>query len=125
MRQDATDFAIQDADQLGAARHGDSEQLFRCQTKRVLLVHRRDIIEPVEIRDRLQIGLLLDQLFGAAMKQPDMRIETLHHLAVEFQHQTQHAVSRGVLRSEIDSEIPKSGLVHRTASASRLAANGR
>ncbi len=75
----------------------------------MLLVHRRDIIEPVEIRDRLQIGLLLDQLFGAAMQQADMRIDALDDLAVELQHETQHAVRRRMLRTEIDGEIALGG----------------
>ena len=112
MRQDAADLAVQNPDQLPAARHGDAEQLFRRQTKRVLLVHRRDIVEPVEIRDRLQIGLVLDQLFGAAMKQADMRIDPRDHFAVELQHQTQHAVRRRMLRPEIDREIAEVLLVH-------------
>ena len=68
MRQDAADLAIEHADQLPAARHLDAEQLFRREAERVLLIHRRDVVEPVEIRDRLQIGLVLDQLFGAAMQ---------------------------------------------------------
>ena len=71
----------------------------------MLLVHRRDIVEPVEIRDRLQIGLVLDQLFGAAMQQADMRIDAGDDLAVELQHQAQHAVRGRMLRSEIDGEI--------------------
>ena len=70
----------------------------------MLLVHRRDIVEPVEIADRLQIGLVLDQLLGAAMQQADMRIDALDNLAVEFQHQAQHAVGRRMLRAEIDGE---------------------
>ena len=73
----------------------------------MLLVHRRDIIEPVEIRDRLQIGLVLDQLFGAAMQQPDMRIDALDHFAVEFKHEPQHAVRGRMLRPEIDREIAR------------------
>src|SRR5260370_19744438 len=83
MGQDAADRAIEHADQLSAARPRDAEQLFRREAERVLLVHRRDIVEPVEIRDRLQIGLVLDQFFGAAMKQADMRINPRDHFAVE------------------------------------------
>ena len=105
MRQDAADLAVQHPDQLPAARHLDAEQLFRREAERVLLVHRRDIVEPVEIRDRLQIGLVLDQLFGAAMKQADMRIDARDHFAVELQHQAQHAMRRRMLRPEIDGEI--------------------
>ena len=65
----------------------------------MLLIHRRDVIEPVEIRDRLQIGLVLDQLLGAAMQKPDMRIDALDNLAVELEHEAQHAVRRRVLRA--------------------------
>ena len=71
----------------------------------MLLVHRRDVVEPVEIGQRLQIGLVLDQLLGAAMQQPDMRIDALDHLAVELEHEAQHAVRRRMLRPEIDGEL--------------------
>ena len=33
-----------------------------------------------------------------------MRVDTLDHLAIEFQHKPQHAVRRRVLRPEIDGE---------------------
>ena len=85
----------------------------------MLLVHRRDIVEPVEIGQRLQIGLLLDQLLGAAMQEPDMRIDALHDLAVELQHQAQHAMRRRMLRPEIDVEVADVGFGHRSASPSR------
>ena len=71
----------------------------------MLLIHRRDIVEPVEIRDRLQIGLVLDQLLGAAMQQPDMRIDAGDHLAIELQHQAQHAMRGRMLRSKVDGEV--------------------
>ena len=71
----------------------------------MLLVHRRDVVEPVEIRDRLQVGLVLDQLFGAAMEKADMRVDALDDFAVKLQHEAQHAVRRGMLRPEIDGEI--------------------
>ena len=71
----------------------------------MLLVHRRDVVEPVEIGDRLQIGLVLDQLLGAAMQQADMRIDALDDLAVELQHEAQHAMRRRMLRPEVDGEV--------------------
>jgi hypothetical protein len=48
----------------------------------VLLVHRRDIVEPVEVRDRLEIGLVLDEFFRAAVEKADMRIDAGHDFAV-------------------------------------------
>ena len=68
----------------------------------MLLVHRRHVIKPVEIRDRLQIGLVLDQLFGAAVKQADMRIDARDDLAVELEHEAQNAMGCRMLRPEID-----------------------
>ena len=34
-----------------------------------------------------------------------MRIDALDHLAVELQHEAQHAVRRRVLRAEVDREV--------------------
>ena len=107
MRQDAADLAIEHADQLAAARHLDAEQLLGRHAEGVLLVHRRDVVEPVEIRDRLQIGLLLDQLLGAAVKQADMRVDAGDDFAVKLQDQTQHAVRSRMLGPEVDGEIAK------------------
>jgi hypothetical protein len=78
----------------------------------VLLVHRRDIVEAVEIGHRLQIGLVLDQLLGAAMQQADMRIDALDDLAVQFEHEAQHAVRRRMLRTEIDVEVADVDFAH-------------
>ena len=83
----------------------DPHQLLDRQREGMLLAHRRDVIEPVEIGDRLQVGLVLDQLFGAAVQQADMRVGALDDLAVHLQHQPHHAVRRRMLRPEIHREI--------------------
>src|SRR5919107_1908312 len=67
----------------------------------MLLTHRRDVIQAVEIRRRLKVGLVLDQLFSATMEQPDMGICPLDHFAVHFEHEAKHPVSRRMLRPEI------------------------
>ena len=88
----------------------------------MLLIHRRDVVQPVEIRHRLQIGLVLDQLFGAAVEQPDMRVDALHDLTVELKHQAQYAVRGRMLRPEINSEIAQRGFGHQfTISAADFA----
>ena len=117
MRQEPADLGIEHADQLPAPRHLDAEQLLGGEAERVLLVHRRDVVEPVEIGDRLQIGLVLDQLLGAAVQEADMRIDPLDHLAVELQHQAQHPVRRRMLRPEIDGEVAQRAFRHHTLSA--------
>ena|SRR5215813_14592188 len=65
----------------------------------------RDVVEPVEIGDRLQIRLVLDQLLGPAVRETDMRVDALDHLAVKLKHQPQHAVRGQVLRPEIEGEV--------------------
>src|SRR5215467_2800403 len=71
----------------------------------MLLVHRGDVVKAVEIGERLEVGLVLDQLLGAAMEQPDMRIDALDNFAVELKHEAQHAMGRRMLGSEIDGEF--------------------
>ena len=108
MVEQPADLGIEHADILAALRHFEAQQLFDRQAEGMLLVHRRDIIEPVEIGDRLQIGLVLDQLLGAAMQQADMRIDARDDLAVQVQHQAQHAMGGRMLRPEIDGELRSS-----------------
>src|SRR5205807_10349260 len=100
MREQAPDLAIEDADELPALGHRDAEQLLGCQAERMLLIHRRDVIEAIKIRNRLQIGLVLDQFLRSAMEQADMRIDAFHDLAVELQYQTEYPVSRRMLGPE-------------------------
>src|SRR2546423_11567927 len=126
MREQAPDLAIQDADELPAPGHRDAEQLLGCQTERVFLVHRRDIVEPVEIGQRLQISLVLDQLLGPAVQQTDMRVDAVHDVTVELQYKAQYAVSRRMLGPEIEGEVAQGGFGHNglaSAAGSTLAAD--
>ena len=50
----------------------------------MLLVHRRNVIEAVQIRQRLQIGLMLHKLFRAAEQEANMRINALYNLAFQL-----------------------------------------
>lgn len=68
MRQKPADFAKKNTDELSTLWNGDFEQSFGSEAERMLLVHRRDIVEPVEIGQRLQIVLVLYEFFGAAMQ---------------------------------------------------------
>jgi hypothetical protein len=49
MREQASDLAIEDADELPTFGHRDAEQSLGRQAERMLLVHRRDVIEPIEV----------------------------------------------------------------------------
>src|SRR5262249_50207744 len=112
MREQPADLAIEYADQLTAARHRDGKKPLCRKAESVLLIHGHDVIETVEIADRLEIGLVLDQLFGAAMEQTDMWIDAFHDLAVKLQHEAQHAMGRRMLRSKIYREITQALFRH-------------
>src|SRR5262249_56729846 len=78
----------------------------------MFLVHRCDVVEPVEVGQRLQVRFVFDQLLGSAVEQSDMRIDARNDLAVELKHEAQNAVGRRVLGPEIDGEIAESSFGH-------------
>jgi hypothetical protein len=78
----------------------------------MFLVHRRHVVEPVEVGQRLQVRFVFDQFLGSTVEQSDMRIDALNDLAVEFEHEAQNAVGRRVLGPEIDGEIADSRFGH-------------
>ena len=102
---DAGQLRHQHADILGAERHLEPHQFLDREHEAVLHAHRRAVIEPVEIRQRLGVGLVLDQFLGAAVEQADVRVDALDDLAVQLHDQAQHAVRGRVLRAEIDRVI--------------------
>ena len=99
------DLAEQHPDERGPPRHDRPGQPFDGQTPGMFLVHRGDIVEPVEIGQVLQIGPALHQLLGTAVQKPDMRVAAFHHLSVQLKNQTKNSMRRRVLRAEIDVEV--------------------
>ena len=83
---------------------------------KALLVHRRGIVEPIEIRHSLQIRLVLNQLLGAAMQQSNMWIDAGDEFAIQLQYKPQNAVSGRMLRTEIDVEVADWRLRHEASS---------
>ena len=105
MRQQPANHGIKHANKLAAARNLDPKQPLDGEAEGMLLIHRRAIVEPVEIWHVLQIGARLHQLLGAAMQKPDMGIDASHHLAVQFKHESEHTVSSRMHWSEIYGEV--------------------
>ena len=79
----------------GALRHLGAEQLLDREHEGVLLHHRRDVVEAVEVGDALQVGALLDELLGAAVQEADVRVGALDHLAVHLEDEAQHPCAAG------------------------------
>ena len=101
----ARQFGEKDAQILRAQRHVEIEKLLDREHIAVLHAERRAIIEPVEIRERLKVSLVLDQLFGAAVEQAHMRVTSFDDLTVKLHDKAQNAVRRRMLRPEIDRVI--------------------
>ena len=124
--QDARDLVEHDADVLRAHRHLDAEQLLDRHHVGVLVAHHRHVVEPVHVRHRLDEGLVLGELLGGAVQQADVRVGALDHLAVELQHQAQHAVRRRMLRAEVQrvvADLSHLFLLPRNALRARSAAS--
>jgi hypothetical protein len=105
MRQQAADLAIKHSDELAAPRNRNAEQPLDRQRISVLLIHRRDIVEPIQIGHVLQVRARLHEFLGAAMQEADMRVDPLDHLAVKLEHKAQHAMRRRMLRPEVNREV--------------------
>ena len=131
--QNTANFAVQNTDQLRAARYFYPRQLLNRQTPCVLLVHRCHVIQTVEIRQVLQISTALHQLLCTTVQQANMRIATLYDFTIQLQNQTQHAVRGRVLWTKVNVEITNTlfarlGVVEITVShhfASALSSPGR
>ena len=103
--QDARHFIEHDADVLGTLRHFDAGQLFDGHAVSMLVTHHRHIVETIHVRNRLDPGAGLGQLFGRAMQQTDMRVGTNDDFAVQLKHQTQHTVCCRMLRTEVKGVV--------------------
>lgn len=79
----------------------------------MLLIHGRDIIEPIEIGQRLKVSLVFDQLLGAAMKKTDVRIDPRDNFSIELEYEPQYAMRRRMLWPKVQREIARTRLGHR------------
>ena len=86
MGENSADFAKKNANELSTPGRADVEELFYGQTKGMLLVHWRDIVQSIEIRKRLKIGLVLDQFLCAPVQKSDMGVRSDHDLPIKLQY---------------------------------------
>lgn len=105
MVQDTSNLAKQGADVLGAVRNLDIEELLDSKSKALLVGHHGDVVETVKVRESLEIGLVLDQLFRATVQETDVGISANNLLAVDLKNQTQHTVGSGMLGTKVDGVV--------------------
>ena len=109
---DAVELADDDADELRAPRGPYAGQLLDRHDVAPLAVHAGDVLGAVRVRDVLEVGALLGDLLVAAVQVADHRDDVLDELAVQGDHEAQHAVRAGVLRAHVDDDLVELETVH-------------
>eukprot|EP00053_Salpingoeca_punica_P008372 m.75267 g.75267 ORF g.75267 m.75267 type:complete len:437 (+) comp14572_c0_seq1:246-1556(+) len=103
--EQAGDLGEESADVLGAERDLDVEQFLHGERVGLLVGHHGDVVQTVKVGQRLEVGLVLDQLLRAAVQKSDVRIGVADNLAIQLQDQAQHTVGSRVLRAKVDGEV--------------------
>ena len=91
----------------------EAEQLLDRQAERHAVGLRAQVVHPLDERDDLLPLLLLGRLLDAGVQVADGRRRRQDGLAVELEHQPQHAVRAGVLRPHVDGHRFGADLRHR------------
>ena len=104
VRRHPVDLHHQHADQLRARRHVDAQQLLHGQAVRGLVVERREVIGAGQERDALRPRAVFGVLLDARVQVANHDAHVGDRLALEFEHQPQHAVRGRVLRSHVEDE---------------------
>ena len=89
----------------GLLRHLAAQQLLHHQRPAQVHVHPGQVIDAVGVGDPLPGRQVLADLLRAAVQVADVRRDLGDHLAVGPQHQPQHAVRAGMLRTHVDQHL--------------------
>ena len=102
---DAVVLAQQRAQHDAAARDLDAEQLLDGLRVREAVVERGAVVQAVDVRNHLVIGVVLRLLLETAMQVAAMHVGSLHRLAVELGDDLDRSVRRRVRRADVDDDV--------------------
>ena len=85
--------------------HLDVEQLLERHDRRPLAEQRADVLERVDLADDVVVVAVLAQLLDAAVEVAEDRVEVDDLLAVDLEHDPQHAVGRRVLGAHVEEHL--------------------
>lgn len=103
--EDSGNLSKHSTDVLSPQRNVNLKHFLNRERIALFLRHHGDIVEAIKVRQGLQVRFVLNELFGAAVQQPDMRIKLDGHLTVQLEDEAQHAVRGRVLRPEVEREV--------------------
>lgn len=84
MVKNSSNLSKQCPDPLGSLGELDVQQLLYSQGKALFICHHGDVVQSVEVRQGLHVGLVLDQLLRTTVQQSNMRIGSDNLLAIEL-----------------------------------------
>ncbi len=102
VRVQAHQLVEEHAQPLCLLRNLQPQQLFDRQRIRHVVGHRREVVDAIRQRHHLLIELRLARLLDAGMQIANIRRQRNHRLAIDLQHQPQHAMGRRMLRTHVD-----------------------
>ena len=101
MRVDPGQFIQHHAQPLRPRRDLQSQQLLYCQHIAEIVGHGAEVVDAVGERHYLLIELGFAGFLDSRVQKSEVRHDPDYVLALDLQQQSQHAVSRGVLRAHI------------------------
>src|SRR5262249_49602441 len=105
VRDDARQLARHHPQHLAPLGDLDAEQPFGAERKGDVVPGRVEVILTIRPRDYLIVLPILADLLETAVQVADVRNAPHHRLAVELEHQAQHAVRSRMLRPDVDEHV--------------------
>ena len=102
--QQARELGEDDAEVFGALGHGLAGELLDGERVGPVVRHRAEVVEPVGVGHRPEVGGVLADLLVVAVQVAEDGLELHDRLAVERDHHAEHAVRRRVVRPHRDLE---------------------
>src|SRR5688572_18559245 len=105
MRDDSRQLAGNDAEHRAALGDVYAPETLRAKSKRDIVADRVEIVLTVGPGDDLVVLAVLANFLEPAVQVADVRDAAHDSLALELEHQPQHAVRSGMLRPEVDEHV--------------------
>ena len=102
---DAIELACDHPTEFPPACNFCSSELFRRHAENLVGEHGGKIVGPIRVWHVSMPGNFLADLLDGAMQVTDIGNRLVDHFAVGLDHEAQHAVRTGVLRSDADSHV--------------------
>ena len=103
--EDPVELHDEGPDVLGAPRGADPVQLLEGDRRRVLVVHRGEVVHGVDVGQRGGVRRVLAQLLDAAVEVAEDRVEVGDDLAADLDHQAHDAMGGRVLRPHVHEHL--------------------